>query len=122
MLGTRILVVEDEFLIRLILAEALIEAGYHVVQAGGGNEAMRILQTSLGFELMVTDVQMPDPPDGIAVAHFARRRFPDMPIVFATARPDSVRAFDGRCDCDAIVQKPYGPEHMLATVRRSLCR
>ena len=69
---------------------------------------------------MITDVQMPDPPDGIAVADFARVQFPAMPIVFATARPDSVRAFARRRECDVVVQKPYGPEQMLPWYARTV--
>ena len=43
------LLVEDEFLIRLILAEALIDAGFHVVEAGSGQEAVQILQSEPGL-------------------------------------------------------------------------
>jgi len=119
-LSARILLVEDEFLVRLILAEALVDAGFCVVQADKGGEAVRILDGSSGFELMITDVQMPGPPDGIGVARHARARFAQMPIIFATARPDSIRAFGERSRRDAVVQKPYGPEQMLRVVRRIL--
>jgi CheY-like chemotaxis protein len=118
--GARILLVEDEYLVRLILAEALMEAGFSVTEVDGGVEAVRILDGPSRFDLLITDVQMPGPPDGIGVAQHARDRFPDMPVVFATARPDSIRAFNDRRDFDAVVAKPYGPDQMLATVRRIL--
>ncbi len=89
-----------------------------MTEADGGVEALRILAGSSRFDLLITDVQMPGPPDGIGVAQHARARFPDMPIVFATARPDSIRGFKGRREFDAVVPKPYGPEQMLAAVRR----
>jgi hypothetical protein len=41
-----------------------------------------------------------------------------MPIIFATARPDSIRAFKGRREFRAVFPKPYGPEQMLAVVGR----
>jgi CheY-like chemotaxis protein len=113
----RILLVEDEFLVRLIVAEALIDAGFRVVEADQGGEALRMLDGSSGFELMITDVQMPGHPDVIGVARHARARFPAMPIIFTTARPDSIRAFTERGERDAIVQKPYGPEQMLGVIR-----
>jgi CheY-like chemotaxis protein len=116
--GAHILLVEDEYLIRLILVEALADAGFAVTEADGGVEAVRLLDGASRFDLLITDVQMPGPPDGIGVAQHARARFPDMPIVFATARPDSIRAFKGRRELDAVVPKPYGPEQMLAEVRR----
>ena len=114
--GARILLVEDEYLVRLILAEALVDAGFAVTEADGGVEAVRMLDGPSRFDLLITDVQMP-PPDGIAVAQHARARCPDMPIVFATARPDSTRAFKGRREFHAVVAKPYAPEQMLAAVR-----
>jgi CheY-like chemotaxis protein len=116
----RILLVEDEFLVRLILAEALADSGFAVTEAEGGAEAVHLLDGPARFDLLITDVQMPGPPDGIGVAQHARARHPDMPIVFATARPDSIRAFRDRHELDAIVPKPYGPEQMLAAVRRIL--
>src|SRR4051794_761941 len=106
--------VEDEYLVRLILAEALAEAGFSVTEADGGVDAVRILEGPSRFDLLITDVQMPGPPDGIGVAQHARARFPDMAVVFATARPDSIRAFKGRREFDAVVPKPYAPEQMLA--------
>ncbi len=83
---------------------------------------MRCLDRSPRFDLMITDVQMPGPTDGIGVARHARNRFPDMPIIFATARPDSIRAFKDRREFDAVVQKPYGPDQVLALAHRLLER
>ena len=114
------MLVEDEFLVRLILVEALVDAGFHVVEADRGGDAVRILDEAPGFDVLITDVQMPGPPDGIGVARHARARFPFMPIVFATARPDSVRSFAERCPHDAVISKPYGPEQMLTAVRKIL--
>lgn len=118
--SARILVVEDEFLVRLILAEALTEAGFLVAEADGGVEALRCLDGPGCFDLLITDVHMPGPPDGVGVATHARALCPEMPIVFATARPDSVSEFRDRCELNAIVAKPYGLEQMLTTVRRIL--
>ena len=120
--NARVLLVEDEFLIRLILAEALTDAGLEVVEAAGGVEGIKCLDLSPRFELMITDVQMPGPADGIGVARHARKQFPEMPIIFATARPDSIRAFKERREFDAVVQKPYGPDQVIDLVRGILER
>ena len=114
----RVLLVGDEFLVRLILGEALTEAGYDVVEADGGEAGLRLVEEGGPFDVMITDVQMPGPTDGIAVATHARNRIPDVPIVFATARPDSLRRFEGRRETDAVIQKPYGPEQVLAALGR----
>ena len=115
--NARVLLVEDEFLIRIMLAEALTEVGLEVVDAAGGEEGIRCLDQSPQFDLIITDVQMPGLTDGIEVARHARKRFPEMPIIFATARPDSVRAFKERREFDTVIQKPYGPDQVIALVR-----
>ena len=115
--NARVLLVEDEFLIRIMLAEALAEVGLDVVDAAGGDEGIRCLDESPRFDLVITDVQMPGLADGIEVARHARKHFPEVPIIFATARPDSVRAFKERREFDTVVQKPYGPDQVIALLR-----
>jgi two-component system cell cycle sensor histidine kinase/response regulator CckA len=114
----RVLLVEDEFLVRLILGEALTEAGYEVVEADGGEAGVRLIEEGGPFDVVITDVQMPGPTDGIAVARQARKRLPEVPIIFATARPDSLRRFEGRGQSEVVIQKPYGPEQVLAALGR----
>lgn len=114
----RLLLVEDEFLVRLILGEALTEAGYEVVEADGGEAGLRLIEEGGPFNAVITDVQMRGPTDGIAVATHARQRQPDVPIIFATARPDSLRRFEGRRQSDVVIHKPYGPEQVLAALGR----
>ena len=70
--GGRVLVVEDEELIRLILAEVLADEGYQVVEAGTGDEAVRLIDGPDGFHAVITDIHMPGTRDGIAVGHHAR--------------------------------------------------
>ena len=120
MAGVRVLLVEDEFLIRLILAETLGDAGFAVTEAADGEEAVRRLDEDGPYDLLVTDVQMPGRFDGVAVARHARERLPDMPVVFATGRPDRVRALGALGERDALVQKPYGPKELLGVIQRVL--
>ena len=65
----RILLVEDECLVRVTLAEMLGEAGYDVVEAATGDEACCLIQEVNGFDVLLTDIQMPGSADGIDVAH-----------------------------------------------------
>ncbi len=120
MAGARVLIVEDEFLIRLTLAEALSAAGFDVAEAADGEEAVRLLGENHAYDLLVTDIQLPGRFDGAAVARYARERVPDMAVVFATGRPDSLRALGTLGKRDALVQKPYGPKELLGVIRRVL--
>lgn len=118
----RILLVEDEFLVRLTLSEALTEAGHDVIEADGGERGLYLVDECGPFDAVITDVQMPGPTDGIAVALHARSRYPDLPIIFATGRPDSLRRWAARVRSAAVIQKPYGPEQILAALRGILDR
>lgn len=63
-----ILVVEDEVLIRLDVADQLAELGYLVREAASGAEAQTILAEDQPVDIVFTDVDMPGEPDGIALA------------------------------------------------------
>jgi DNA-binding response OmpR family regulator len=118
--GERVLVVEDEGLIRLILAEALEAAGYRVIEADTGDEAARLLDGPGGFDLVVTDIQMPGALDGVAVGRHARARHPGIPVIYATGRPESMAGMGSLGPREALLRKPYGPREVLATVRALL--
>ena len=88
----RVLVAEDECLVRLMLADELRDAGMDVLEAGRGEEAIELLQAPDAIAAVVTDIRMPGPVDGIAVAAAARQRHPDIHIVFTTATPHHLTA------------------------------
>lgn len=116
----RILLVEDEFLIRLILSEALVEAGYDVREAENGDEAAEIIDSQTDFDVLVTDIQMPGATDGIALAVLIRARHPGIPVVYMTGRPDVMRNARRLDDREAFISKPYGPAEVLSTIQRLL--
>ncbi|SED72306.1 Response regulator receiver domain-containing protein [Bradyrhizobium lablabi] len=65
-----ILIVEDEFLLRMDSAETLENAEFEVVQAGNADEAMAILQARPAIHVVFTDIQMPGSMDGLKLARF----------------------------------------------------
>lgn len=75
-----ILVVQDEFFIRLMLIEVLQEAGYFVIVACNADEALTILSTRLP-DLIITDVRMPGSCDGIEFMAKVRKANLDLPII-----------------------------------------
>ena len=117
MTNRKILIVEDEFLIRLTLAEALAEDGFEVIEAGSGDEALTLLQQQDGITLLLTDIQLPGGLDGVALARTAREKVPDMPVIYMTGRPDAFGA-STRTPYDAFITKPYLPSEVCATARR----
>ena len=110
----RILVVEDEFLIRLTIAEVLGDEGYDVVEAEDGEQALAALD---GVDLVMTDVNLPGRVNGWAVADAARGLRADMPVIFMSG---GAEAPAGRASSpyDHFVQKPYAPSDLVAAARR----
>lgn len=114
-MAARVLLVEDETLIRMILAEALADEGFEVLEAASGDEAARVAEGA-GFDLLLTDVQMPGRLDGVALAQRLLQGRPDLPVVYVTGRPESLDRIERR-DRVAYVRKPYSPSEVIAVVR-----
>src|SRR6476646_6789894 len=60
-----VLIVEDEFLLRMNAVEMIKEAGFEVVEAGNADEAIAILENRLDIRVVFTDIQMPGSMDGL---------------------------------------------------------
>ena len=77
----KILVVEDEPLIRLGVASLIEEAGFEVLEAGSADEAIRVIERVRDVSVVITDVDMPGSMDGIKLAHFVRDRWPPIRLI-----------------------------------------
>ncbi len=118
MAGERILIVEDEFLIRATLVEVLEDEGYEVIAADSGEEALDLLRADGGIALMMTDMQLSGAMDGLTLASAARGVRGGMPVIFMTGRPDRVPLLDPHTE--AMVSKPYTSSEITAAVARLL--
>ena len=76
-----ILIVEDEFLLRMDSAEVIENAGFEVIQAANADEAIAILTARPDIHVVFTDIQMPGSMDGLKLARFVRNRWPPIKIV-----------------------------------------
>ena len=112
----QILVVEDEFLIRLTLVEALGDEGYAVLEAESGDAALPMLQNCGAISLLLTDIQLPGSLDGRALAVRLRQDTPDLPVIFMTGRPD--QAFEVASPLDVFITKPYTLNDICIAAKR----
>ena len=121
-MGRLILCVEDEAELRVDLAEELEAAGYAVVQAGDGREALAVL-AERAPDLVLCDITMPG-MDGFEVLHRMRAERPDLadiPFVFLTALADRADMLAGReAGADDYLVKPIDFDLMLATIASRL--
>jgi two-component system, response regulator PdtaR len=81
-----VLIVEDEFLVRMGTRAAVEMAGFDVLEAGDADEAIAILAARNDIHLIFTDIHMPGSMDGLKLAHFVRDRWPPVKIVATSAR------------------------------------
>lgn len=78
----RILCVDDDGLVRSVTADLLRELGHDVIEADGGAAAAAIIATPASIDLLVTDIHMPDGPDGLQLATYARSCRPGLPVIY----------------------------------------
>lgn len=78
-----VLFVEDDPLIREFVVEALRDAGYHVIHASTGEEALAWCQRHAA-DVLVTDIRLPGEVDGWQIAERCREHDPDLPVIYAT--------------------------------------
>ncbi|MET0745180.1 MAG: response regulator [Microvirga sp.] len=84
--SSAILLVEDEPLIRLFLADLLEEAGFRVFEAAHATEALTILRSGLRVDVLLTDVDMPSGPDGYALSRTVNELWPETEILVMSGR------------------------------------
>ena len=111
-----VLVVEDEALIRLLAADSLQESGFNVLEAGDAAEALRILAEHEDVDVLFTDVNMPGPMDGVALAGLLHESRPDLGLIITSGRgtPDLA----GLPSNSLYLAKPYLPQQLAAAVER----
>ena len=110
-----VLIVEDDFLIRMNGAEMIADAGFNVVEAANADEAIVILENRLDITVVFTDIQMPGSMDGLKLAAAIRGRWPPIKII-ATSGFVDVRQ-DDLPEGGRFLPKPYRPEQIVRTLR-----
>lgn len=113
--GAVALVAEDEPLVRMEAADVLGDAGFDVLEASTTPAALAYLEMHPEITLLFTDVVMPGPIDGLALAHEVRRRWPGVKIIIASGRvtPDPAQLPDGA----RFLEKPYYANGLARIVR-----
>jgi CheY-like chemotaxis protein len=112
-----VLIVEDEFVLRMDAVDMIAVAGFEVVEAGDADEAIDILESRRDITVVFTDIQMPGSMDGLKLARAVRGRWPPIKIVATSGLVDV-----GEKDLPEggrFLPKPYN-RNVLASVLREL--
>ena len=114
-----ILVVEDDFLLRLVISEELAALGFRVIQAASADEALRVLEAGILIDLIVTDVRMPGTLDGLELARRVRLNWPRLKVIVVSGDLPSMPS-DG--SADLFFAKPYNPAYVCDAVKQLLAK
>jgi CheY-like chemotaxis protein len=115
-----VLLVEDEALIRLAVAEDLRAEGFQVIEARDAADAMSVLRSGERVDLLFTDVQMPGQMDGVALAAWTRDRHIQVLLAITSGDPFSLVRARERFPNAFILPKPVNRGTAAALFKRHL--
>jgi CheY-like chemotaxis protein len=112
LLPVQVLLVEDEILIRKLVAEELIEVGFQVIEAGSALEALAYIEAGGKVDVVLTDIHMPGELNGLDVARYFRLSHPEIPVIVSSGNPGpTIGDFD-------FLPKPYTPLQAVGIIVR----
>ena len=115
--GETVLVIEDEPTVRVLITDLLQENGYKPLAAADGTTGLKILQSEVRIDLLITDVGLPGGMNGRQIADAARVSRPDLKVLFITGYAENAAVGNGHLEAGmAILTKPFV---MADLVRRS---
>jgi CheY-like chemotaxis protein len=109
-----VLIVEDEFLLRMDAADMIGAAGFEVIEAENADQAIEILESREDITVVFTDIQMPGSMDGLKLARAVRGRWPPIKIVATSGRVNV-----GETDLPEggrFLPKPYSPHQVTGVL------
>jgi DNA-binding NtrC family response regulator len=112
-LSNCVLVVEDEILVRIGLADALREGGFTVIEASNAREALAVLDARTEVALVFSDIRMPGDVDGVGLARIIGDRFGHVKVVLTSAvAPKDYRG--------PFIPKPYDLDQLVVSLTQAL--
>jgi len=118
--GETVLVVDDEPTVRMLIADTLAELGYECIEAADAAAGLKVLQSDLDLDLLISDVGLPGGMSGRQMADVARTRRPDLKVLFITGYAENAAISNGHLEPGMhVMSKPF-PMDALATRIKSI--
>ncbi len=106
--GETVLVIDDEPTVRMLIMEVVEEAGYVAIEAGDGPAGLKVLESDIRVDLLITDFGLPGGMNGRQVATAARLGRPDLKVLFVTGYAESTAVEAGYLDPGMqLLTKPF---------------
>jgi DNA-binding NtrC family response regulator len=117
-----ILVVEDDILVRMPIAQYLRDCGYKVIEASNADEAMQVLMhRETPVDVVFSDIDMPGTVDGFGLAKWVHAQRPGLDVLLAGTVRRAVESAKDLCE-EGPVPKPYEAQVVHNHIRRLLAR
>ncbi|MCX7178214.1 MAG: ATP-binding protein [Proteobacteria bacterium] len=119
--GETVLIVDDEPTVRMLIAEVLHELGYTLIEAVDSAAGLKILQSDIRIDLLVSDVGLPGGMNGRQMADAARQSRPDLKVLFITGYAENAAVGNGYLDAGmAVMTKPFAVDALAARVQEMM--
>ena len=119
--GETVLVVDDEPTVRMLVTDILDDLGYTAIEAGDSAAGLKVLQSDVRIDLLVTDVGLPGGMNGRQMADAGRMSRPDLKVLFITGYAENSVLGNGHLAHGmAVLTKPFPVEAMAGRIREMI--
>lgn len=116
-----VLIVEDEILVRMVLADYLQDCGFKIIEAANADEALAFInEPSVQVDLVFSDVRMPGSIDGFALATWLLKHHREIPVILTSGDIGQANLLRNVFPGEAFFHKPYGLEIVAAKIAQTL--
>lgn len=119
--GETVLIVDDEPSVRMLVVEVLQDLGYHALEAGDSAAGLKLLQSDVRIDMLVSDVGLPGGMNGRQMADAARERRPDLKVLFITGYAENSLIGNGHLKPGMqVLTKPFAIDALTARIREAI--
>jgi PAS domain S-box-containing protein len=116
--GETVLVVDDEPTIRMLIGDTLSELGYRAIEVADAASGLKVLESDVNIDLLVTDVALPGGMDGKEMADAARAKRPNLKVLFITGYAENAAIANGHLEPPMeVMSKPFAMDKLATRIR-----
>jgi PAS domain S-box-containing protein len=116
--GETVLVVDDEPTVRMLVGDTLADLGYRGIEAADAASALRVLESDIDIDLLISDIGLPGDMSGKQLAEVARRSRPRLKVLFITGYAENAAIINGHLEPGMhVLSKPFPIDKLAARIR-----
>jgi CheY-like chemotaxis protein len=116
--GETVLVVDDEPTVRMLIGDTLTELGYQAIEAADAASGLKVLESDVQIDLLITDVGLPGGMNGKQMADAVRARRPRLKVLFITGYAENAAIYNGRLEPGMhVLSKPFLMDKLTSRIR-----